>query len=213
MLLYKCTSCQEVIEATKARLTCSTCSPPPIILCTNCYVVQDYPPQHPDGASHSFSVYQHSGYLPVPPPRVRTQSIGGMYKAAPAPPQRRPVPTVPDTEVPPRKPPRPSKQPEVEPEPGAGEQASIPLPPGSQQQGTEKDREQQQQQPQQPQQQYQPSGWTYFFNQDMKPTPCFSALIKEFFYHLDPKRTSLLSPETCSEYIDACGAALSHNIC
>jgi hypothetical protein len=47
----------------------------------------------------------------------------------------------------------------------------------------------------------------------MKPTPCFSALIKEFFYHLDPKRTSLLSPETCSEYIDACGAALSHNIC
>lgn len=66
MLLYKCTSCQEVIQCTKARLTCSTCSPP-LTLCTNCYVVQDYPPQHPDSASHSISVYQHSGYLPVPP--------------------------------------------------------------------------------------------------------------------------------------------------
>ncbi|KAJ5176353.1 uncharacterized protein N7482_002230 [Penicillium canariense] len=266
MLLYKCTSCQEFIQVTKARLTCSTCSPP-ITLCANCYVVQDYPPKHPDGASHSLSVYQHSGYLPAPPPPpVRTQSVSGVYKAALVSPRRRPVSAVPDTEVPPRKPPRPTKQPEVQPEVGAGEpvsrpgssQPSTPLPPDTPQQSTEQDREQQQQhkkppqprqypqdqqppppqrpqleqtqsqqsqyqyqyhqeypqhqQPQQHQQQYQPSGWTYFFNQDMTPTPCFSALIKEFFHHLDLKRTGLLSPETCSEYIDACGAAPSHNV-
>lgn len=127
MLLYKCTSCQEVIQCTKARLTCSTCSPP-LILCTNCHVVQDYPPQHPDGASHSISVYQHSGYLPVPPsPPVRTQSVGGMYQAAPALPRRRPVPAVPDSEVPPRKPPRSTKQPEVEPGLDSGEPVSTPI--------------------------------------------------------------------------------------
>ncbi|CEO58598.1 hypothetical protein PMG11_03310 [Penicillium brasilianum] len=249
MLLYKCTSCQEVIQVTKARLTCNTCSPT-INLCANCYVVQDYPLQHPDGASHSLLVHQHSGYLPVPPPPpVRTQSVGGTYKAAPVPPRRRPVSAVPDTNVPPRMPPRPTKQPSVEDadEPVSrlgSSQPSTPLSPRPQQQGTEQDCEKQRQQyetpqprqypqdqqppppqqpqqsqgpqqppkPQQPQQQYQPSGWTYFFNQDMTPSPCFSALIEEFFHHLDLNRTGLVSPETISEYIDACGAPASHNV-
>jgi hypothetical protein len=47
----------------------------------------------------------------------------------------------------------------------------------------------------------------------MTPSPCFSTLIEEFFHYLDPNRTGLVSPETFSEYIDACGAPTSHNVC
>ncbi|KAL5336303.1 hypothetical protein BJX70DRAFT_287756 [Aspergillus crustosus] len=126
MSLYKCVSCNDQIQATKPRLSCATCMPR-MTLCANCYVVQNYSPQHQDDASHPISLHAHSGFLPVPPPPPpraqsfrspngppraqsfrspngppRTQSL----RSPTGPPQRRPISAA-YNEVPPRKPPRP----------------------------------------------------------------------------------------------------------
>ncbi|KKK21645.1 hypothetical protein ARAM_005249 [Aspergillus rambellii] len=204
MSLYKCVSCNEFIQATKARLLCASCAPP-MTLCANCYVVQNYPPQHQDGSSHSLSLYKHSGFLPTPPPPPpRTQSVRYTHRSSPS--RRRPVSAA-YSEVPPRKPPRPT-QPETTREPESNE--GVPIIPVSskpvlqdpQQQGTE----------QYSQPQHQPTGWTSLFNEDMTPTPCFVRLIEELFHRLDPPRTGFISPEAYSEYLDACGAPPNHNI-
>jgi hypothetical protein len=57
------------------------------------------------------------------------------------------------------------------------------------------------------------STWTPLFTEDMKPSASFMRLIKELFSHLDPQRTGYLSPEAVSEYVDVCGAPPSHNVC
>lgn len=233
MLLYKCDSCNESIQVSKARLTCTTCTLP-MTLCANCYLVQEYPQQHQDGAPHSLLLHPHSGYLPVPPPPpVRNQAAA----------RRRPG-SASFSQVPPRKPPRPTV-PAMKDEADAattlsGQSPSQPSTPGPQQHNTEQAPEQRQreqppppqhpqreqeqdqyqqehpqyQQPQQqPQQHYQSTGWTPFFNQDMTPTASFISLIEQFFHHLDPRGTGYLSPETYTEYLDACGAPADHNVC
>ncbi|KAL4866102.1 hypothetical protein BDV12DRAFT_139842 [Aspergillus spectabilis] len=199
MSLYKCVSCNDQIQPTKPRLSCATCMPR-MTLCANCYVVQNYSPQHQDDVSHPISLYAHSGFLPVPPPPPpRTQSIRGPN----GPPRRRPISAA-YNEVPPRKPPRPTN-PEVR---GEVEEESVPFAPQSpppvsqyEQQNTE-----------QPRPQHQPTGWTPLFDQGMKPTPSFVRLIEELFQHLDPQRTGLISPEAYTEYLDACGAPPNQNI-
>ncbi|KAL4912393.1 hypothetical protein BDW62DRAFT_194659 [Aspergillus aurantiobrunneus] len=202
MSLYKCSSCDGPIQATRARLSCASCTPR-MTLCANCYVVQDYPPQHQDDASHSILLHRHSGFLPVPPPPPpRAQPVRSLSTSY-GPPRRRPVSAA-NNDVPPRKPPRPTKSETTE----AEEVEDVPVtPPPSRpldppQQNTE----------QHSRQQSQPTSWSPFLNGDMKPSPSFIRLVEELFHHLDPQHTGYLSPEVYSEYLEACGAPDNHNI-
>jgi hypothetical protein len=47
----------------------------------------------------------------------------------------------------------------------------------------------------------------------MSPTPIFFRTVEEIFYSFDTQRTGYHTPEVFSQYIDACGAPPSHNIC
>lgn len=211
MSLYKCVSCDEFIQATKARLSCSSCIPR-MTLCANCYVVQDYPPPHQDDTSHPVSLHRHSGFLPVPPPPPpRAQPVRSLSNSFGLP-RRRPISAA-YSDVPPRKPPRPPK-PEITGENvdvenvAATPPSSDPSPPLSRpmdlpQQGSES----------LPEHQSKPSGWTLLLDDNMKPSPSFVRLIDELFHHLDRQRTGFLSPEVYSDYLQACGAPENHNIC
>lgn len=210
MSLYKWVSCDGFIQATKARLSCSSCIPR-MTLCANCYVVQDYPQQHQDDISHPVSLHKHSGFLPVPPPPPpRAQPVRSPSNSY-GPPRRRPISAA-YSDVPPRKPPRPSK-PEV-----TGENVDVEsvaaTPPSSDPSPLDLPQQSSEQLPEQlPEQQAQPSGWTPLLNDKMKPSPSFVRLIDELFHHLDPQRTGFLNPEVYSDYLQACGAPESHNIC
>jgi hypothetical protein len=56
-------------------------------------------------------------------------------------------------------------------------------------------------------------GWTPLLTEEMKPSPSFTRMMGELFQHLDPQHTGFLSPEVYSQYIEACGAPPSYNIC
>lgn len=104
--LYRCTSCNELIQPTKARLSCASCAPR-LTLCANCYVVQNYPLQHQENPSHSILLHAKSGFIPIPPPPPPPQSQSVRSPYVPA--QRRPIPiSNRDSNTPPRKPPRPT---------------------------------------------------------------------------------------------------------
>ncbi|KAL4928759.1 uncharacterized protein BDV17DRAFT_281834 [Aspergillus undulatus] len=210
MSLYKCTSCNELIQPTKARLSCASCAPR-MTLCANCYVVQVYPPQHQDNSSHEVLLHKHSGFLPVPPPPPpRSQPVRSMSTSY-APTRRRPVSVAP-SDVPPRKPPRPAR-PETRSEVGEIEGTPVrPLllePIGSPMEVTQDTNTE-------PSSQQQPeptgSGWPSLLNEDMKPLPALTRIIEELFHQLDPQRTGFLTPEVYSEYLNACGAPYNHNI-
>ncbi|KAL6236666.1 hypothetical protein BDW75DRAFT_229317 [Aspergillus navahoensis] len=213
MSLYKCTFCNEPIQPTRPRLSCASCIPR-MTLCANCYVVQNYPPQHQDDESHSISLHIQSGFLPVPPPPPpRVQPVSRSLSAY-AVPSRRPVSTANAcSDVPPRKPPRPTKsETEIRSEVEDVERRP-PTPPLR-----ALDPEQQQRTPDQEPPEYskQPlptaRGWTPLLTEEMKPSPSFTRMMEELFQHLDPQRTGLLSPEVYSQYIEACGAPANHNI-
>lgn len=79
--LYRCTSCNELIQPTKARLSCASCAPR-LTLCANCYVVQNYPLQHQENPSHSILLHAKSGFIPIPPPpppHNRSRSAAHMF--------------------------------------------------------------------------------------------------------------------------------------
>ncbi|KAL4800906.1 hypothetical protein BDV19DRAFT_352306 [Aspergillus venezuelensis] len=218
MSLYKCTSCNELIQTTKARLTCASCAPR-LTLCANCYVVQDFPPPHQtDGdGSHEIELYRHSGFLPAPPPPPPRQqpvrSLSTSFAPSYGPPRRRPT-VAGYSDVPPRKPPRPVR-PETRNEIEEVEApARAPLPfrvPGPSQESSE-------QQSQRTEQTYQQqphsdvSGWPVLLDESMRSSSSFTRMVEELFYHLDPQRTGFLGPEVYSDYLDVCGAPYDHNI-
>ncbi|KAL4909503.1 hypothetical protein BDW74DRAFT_82805 [Aspergillus multicolor] len=237
MSLYKCTSCSEPIQHTKPRLSCASCSPR-MTLCANCYVVQDFPPQHQDDDPHSLLLHRHSGYLPVPPPPPpRTQPISRSMSSY-GPPRRRPVSTTNVyNDVPPRKPPRPtSTRPEVEIKEEVKDESrktdkdkepfTLPGPPPlripSEHESPEREvpgrfpeqysEQYPEQYPEQSRSQPTARGWTPLLTEDMKASPTFVRMLEEFFEHLDPQRTGFLSPEVYSQYLEACGAPANHNI-
>ncbi|KAL3493156.1 hypothetical protein BJX62DRAFT_235470 [Aspergillus germanicus] len=146
--VYKCTTCTEIIQPTKPRLSCPTCAPK-VHLCAACYVVQEYPAQHVDeDPAHEMLLFKHSGFLPIPPPpppRSRPQAPIHVPVRHPVPPPPLSAPPAPSlngpstamprrrptsasySEVPPRKPPRPVTFETVnEPEEHVREQAYIP---------------------------------------------------------------------------------------
>ncbi|KAL4940036.1 hypothetical protein BDV06DRAFT_230665 [Aspergillus oleicola] len=218
MSLYKCTSCNELIQTTKARLSCASCTPR-LTLCANCYVVQDYPPQHQaDGdGSHEVELHRHSGFLPVPPPPPpRAQPVRSMstsFRPSYGPPQRRPTAAgYSYSDVPPRKPPRPVKTENRNETEEAGGGATSPLPSGPPGPSRESSQQQSIEQTYQQQTQRTASGWTALLNEDMKPSRSLTRIVEELFDHLDPQGTGLLSPEVYSEYLEACGAPYNHNI-
>ncbi|KAL5003092.1 hypothetical protein BDV10DRAFT_180783 [Aspergillus recurvatus] len=213
MSLYKCTSCNEPIQPTRPRLSCASCAPR-TTLCANCYVVQNYPPQHQDDESHSISLHIQSGFLPVPPPPPpRAQPVSRSLSAY-GPPRRRPISTNTYSDVPPRMPPRPTKsETEIKSEVEDAERRAPTSPPP-----TALDPEQQQRTPDQQPPDYseQPlptaRGWAPLLTEEMKPSPSFTRMMEELFQHLDPQCTGFLSPEIYSQYIEACGAPANHNI-
>ncbi|GIC86283.1 uncharacterized protein Aud_002651 [Aspergillus udagawae] len=232
--LYKCTSCNELIQPTKARLSCASCVPR-ITLCANCYVVQNYPSQHQDDPSHAISLHAHSGFIPVPPPPPpRAQSVRSPH----CPPRRRPVSVSNrDSDVPPKKPPRPTNPEPRSEEPVENTVPATPMSMKSASQGpppeTENEAEAEKAAPTipyasrpvlqspplettepspHPPHPHSSTSWIPLFTEDMKPSASFMRLIEELFRHLDPQRTGYLSPEAVSEYIDVCGAPPSHNI-
>ncbi|KAL4807862.1 hypothetical protein BDV18DRAFT_159072 [Aspergillus unguis] len=205
--LYKCTSCNEPIPATKARLSCSSCTPR-ITICANCYVVQDYPPLHADDA-HSISLHRHSGFLPIPPPPPpRSQTQPTRSPSSYGPPRRRPISTPVYSDVPPRKPPRPAN---VESKCEVEGDEGIPATPMRPNRSGQEFPEQQAPKQEYPRQS-QSAGWTFLLDEDMKPSASLNRLVEELFRHLDPQRTGFLNPEVYSSYIEACGAPESHNI-
>ncbi|KAL4778588.1 hypothetical protein BJX76DRAFT_342824 [Aspergillus varians] len=217
MTLYKCISCDDLIQATKARLSCASCTPR-MTLCANCYILQNYPPQHQNDDSHPVSLHKHSGFLPVPPPPPpRAQPITRSLSTSYGPPRRRPMSAA-YSDVPPRKPPRPTKPearnevvgdaPNVQNVPAA-QPPPLPTPSEPLQQSTQQHPPRQSQS----QSQSQSAGWTRLLNDDMKPSPAFIRLIEELFRHLDPQSTGFLSPEVYSEYLEVCGAPENHNTC
>ncbi|KAL4980274.1 hypothetical protein BDW66DRAFT_72673 [Aspergillus desertorum] len=224
MSLYKCTTCNDLIQPAKPRLSCPSCTPR-MTLCANCYVLQDYPPQHQDDESHSISLHIHSGFLPVPPPPPpRTQPISRSLSSY-GPPHRRPIPPVKAySDVPPRKPPRPTRsETEIRSEVDDMKESEVPksLPPRvlDPEQQQQQRQSSQQRTPEQdiseqyPEQHQSPAqGWTPLLTEDMKPSPSFTRMMEELFQHLDPQRTGFLSPEVYSQYIEACGAPPNHNI-
>ncbi|KAL4819518.1 hypothetical protein BDW67DRAFT_154763 [Aspergillus spinulosporus] len=214
MSLYKCTSCNEVIQSTRPRLSCASCTPR-MTLCANCYVVGIYPSQHQDDESHSISMHIQSGFLPVPPPPPPRIQLVSRSLSVYAPPRRRPIPTTNTySDVPPQMPPRPTKsekeiRSEVE---DLERRPPTSLPPAV------VDPEQQQQIPDQVPPEYSEiplptaRGWTPLLTEEMKPAPSFIRMMEELFRHLDPQNTGFLSPELYSQYIEACGAPTNHNI-
>ncbi|KAL4884450.1 hypothetical protein BJY04DRAFT_215416 [Aspergillus karnatakaensis] len=225
MSLYKCVSCNEQIQHTKPRLSCATCMPR-MTLCANCYVVQNYSPQHQNDDSHLISLHPHSGFLPVPPPPPpRAQSTRGPSYGPPrsqsvrspsGPPRRRPI-SASYSEVPPRKPPRPTMSPEVRDEIEEETAHTVPVAPATQDTPVVPPSPQpvSHEEPRNtapPPPQYPTTAWAPLLTQDMKPSPSFIRLIEELFQHLDPQRTGLISPEAYSDYLDACGAPPNHNI-
>ncbi|OJI98936.1 hypothetical protein ASPVEDRAFT_38396 [Aspergillus versicolor CBS 583.65] len=162
-------------------------------LCANCYVVQDYPPQHQDDASHPVLLHRYSGFLPVPPPPPpRSQPVRSPSNSY-GPPRRRPISGA-YSDVPPRKPPRPPK-PETTSDVADVENVATTPPPS----GPSPPLSRSMDPPQQgsghlPEQQSQASSWTLLLNDNMKPSPSFVRLIDELFHHLDPQRTGFLRP-------------------
>lgn len=234
MSLYKCTSCNELIQPMKARLSCASCAPR-ITLCANCYVVQSYPSQHQDDPSHAVSLHTHSGFLPVPPPPPpRAQSVRSPH----CPPRRRPVSvSYRDSDVPPRKPPRPTNPkprseepvedtgpvtpmstkpafqgPPPETKSEAEAEETIPAIPHASRPVLQNPPLESTEPSPSPPYPYSSASWIPLFTEDMKPSASFLRLIEELFSHLDPQRTGYLSPEAVSEYVDVCGAPPSHNV-
>ncbi|KAI9372956.1 hypothetical protein BJX61DRAFT_552506 [Aspergillus egyptiacus] len=197
MALFKCTLCDESIPPTKPRLSCASCLPR-MTLCANCHLVGHYPPQHQDDASHEVSLHKYSGYLPVPPPPPPRPAPARSLSIS-IPPTRKPTRAAPYSEVPPRKPPRPGQQPAQN--ESNDDSAPVPGPPEETPQ-TEPD----------PQPQRAPTGWTPLLNEDRRPSASFLRLADELFARLDPQHTGYLSPEVYSDYLDACGAPMHHNI-
>ncbi|RDW78830.1 uncharacterized protein DSM5745_05682 [Aspergillus mulundensis] len=203
-------------------------------LCANCYVVQDYPPQHQDDESHPISLHKHSGFLPVPPPPPpRAQPISRSMSSY-GPPRRRPVSTANVySDVPPRKPPRPiPTRPEVEIKEEIKDEGqkrdkneepfTLPGPPPPtvsdfehhSSQHPSPERGVPGQYPEQPEPRFQPTtpSWAPLLTEDMKASLSFTRMIEELFEHLDPQSTGFLSPEAYSQYLEACGAPANHNI-
>ncbi|KAL4950632.1 hypothetical protein BDW69DRAFT_171659 [Aspergillus filifer] len=218
MSLYKCTSCNELIQTTKARLTCASCAPR-LTLCANCYVVQDFPEQHlTDGdVAHEVELHRHSGFLPAPPPPPPRQqpvrSTSTSYAPSYGTPRRRPT-VAGYSDVPPRKPPRPVRLETTNESEEVDTEATTPLP--SRPSGSSQENFEQHSQRTEQNYQQQPhstvSGWQTLLDENMRPSSSFTRMVEELFYHLDPPRAGFLSPEVYSEYLDVCGAPYDHNI-